>query len=196
MILVGLSLLTRNWGILVRSGHGWEEEEKKVQVCHRPPGNPSNVHIQTINQSALDTHLAHGDNVVLDQEVCNGVDDDCDGIIDNHLDLGTCTVGTGVCAQTGSRNCTAGTIACGVGVNTACEECQTQCVSSASCVAVCEARKTACLADCEQLPAGIERINCQAMSCFAPYSAHCLPSAALTDPTARALGVCVESAFR
>ncbi len=33
----------------------------KVQVCHIPPGNPSNFHTITINENALQAHLAHGD---------------------------------------------------------------------------------------------------------------------------------------
>ncbi len=34
---------------------------QKVQVCHIPPGNPSNFHTITISQSALQAHLGHGD---------------------------------------------------------------------------------------------------------------------------------------
>lgn len=33
----------------------------KVQVCHIPPGNPSNFHTITISENALQAHLAHGD---------------------------------------------------------------------------------------------------------------------------------------
>jgi hypothetical protein len=33
----------------------------KVDVCHRPPGNPENFHTITINENALDAHLAHSD---------------------------------------------------------------------------------------------------------------------------------------
>jgi hypothetical protein len=32
-----------------------------VKVCHVPPGNPSNFHTITINENALQAHLAHGD---------------------------------------------------------------------------------------------------------------------------------------
>jgi hypothetical protein len=61
-------------------------------------------------------------------EVCNGVDDDCDGVIDNNLgDLGQCTVGTGVCAKTGARACAGGVIVCPVEVSPECEACQAQC---------------------------------------------------------------------
>ncbi len=33
----------------------------KVQVCHVPPGNPGNFHTITIDDNALQAHLAHGD---------------------------------------------------------------------------------------------------------------------------------------
>jgi len=48
-------------------------------------------------------------------ELCNGLDDDCDGQIDNGFDLGaTCTVGTGACeSDEGVRVCLSnGTAAC------------------------------------------------------------------------------------
>jgi Dictyostelium (slime mold) repeat/EGF-like domain len=34
---------------------------QKVNVCHLPPGNPSNFHTITISENALPAHLAHGD---------------------------------------------------------------------------------------------------------------------------------------
>lgn len=33
----------------------------KVDICHRPPGNPDNVHVISISLEALPAHLAHGD---------------------------------------------------------------------------------------------------------------------------------------
>lgn len=33
----------------------------KVQICHVPPGNPSNAHTIVVGQPAVDDHLAHGD---------------------------------------------------------------------------------------------------------------------------------------
>ena len=33
----------------------------KVVICHFPPGNPSNVQIIEVAESALDAHFAHGD---------------------------------------------------------------------------------------------------------------------------------------
>lgn len=37
------------------------DAEKKIIVCHYPPENPSNKHSLEISESALETHLAHGD---------------------------------------------------------------------------------------------------------------------------------------
>ena len=33
----------------------------KVKICHVPPGNPSNFHTITIDDNAVQAHLAHGD---------------------------------------------------------------------------------------------------------------------------------------
>ena len=35
--------------------------EKKITICHYPPDNPENRHTIVINESALETHLAHRD---------------------------------------------------------------------------------------------------------------------------------------
>lgn len=34
----------------------------KVYICHVPPGNPDNAHTIAISDSAVDAHVAHGDN--------------------------------------------------------------------------------------------------------------------------------------
>ena len=53
----------------------------KVQVCHIPPGNPDNRHVICVAESAVPAHLGHGDNL-FGSEVCDGVDNNCDGIVD------------------------------------------------------------------------------------------------------------------
>lgn len=46
-------------------------------------------------------------------ELCNAVDDDCDGTVDDDpTDLGTCTAGVGECAVVGDEVCGGGVIAC------------------------------------------------------------------------------------
>ena len=35
----------------------------KTTICHVPPGNPDNAKTITVGESAIDAHLAHGDNV-------------------------------------------------------------------------------------------------------------------------------------
>ena len=36
-------------------------QQGKVDICHVPPGNPDNVQLISVNQNAVDTHMAHGD---------------------------------------------------------------------------------------------------------------------------------------
>ena len=38
-------------------------EEEKITICHKPPGNPTNVQTIEVAKSALSAHLAHGDHV-------------------------------------------------------------------------------------------------------------------------------------
>jgi len=50
------------WAFLV----GGEDDDqfsgnKKVTICHIPPGNPENAHTNSIGAPALRAHLAHGD---------------------------------------------------------------------------------------------------------------------------------------
>src|SRR5262245_28257245 len=60
--------------------------EPKVQVCHRPPGNPANYQTITIGANALASHLAHGD-------LPGACDSQCEALCD---DGNACTADTGV----------------------------------------------------------------------------------------------------
>lgn len=40
---------------------GEEGKAHKVFVCHKPPGNPSNMHTLHVGEPAVKAHLAHGD---------------------------------------------------------------------------------------------------------------------------------------
>ncbi len=66
--------------------------EKKVKVCHIPPGNPSNFHTIEIGNSALKAHLAHGDRM----GQCNT---NCDFLCN---DNNACTIDhNGLCEEKG-----------------------------------------------------------------------------------------------
>jgi hypothetical protein len=81
----------------------------KVAVCHKPGAKQK---VLSIAAGAVAEHLGHGDRLV-SAETCNGVDDDCDGAIDEGLaDLGSCTAGVGECAVEGALVCTQGASQC------------------------------------------------------------------------------------
>ena len=46
------------------------EEDKKVTICHVPPGNPDNAHEITVGESAAKEHLTQheGDRIVDDDD--------------------------------------------------------------------------------------------------------------------------------
>ncbi len=39
------------------------QQQDKIGVCHRPPGNPSNVKLITVDADGLADHLSHGDHL-------------------------------------------------------------------------------------------------------------------------------------
>ena len=60
-VFYSLSVVHVGDGVSVAVPAAEAKKEKKVDVCHIPPGNPSNAHTINIDQSAVDAHLAHGD---------------------------------------------------------------------------------------------------------------------------------------
>src|SRR5438067_286771 len=68
--------------------------EAKVQVCHRPPGNPNNYQTITIGAAALPAHLAHGDLVGACLDLCAALCNDGDLCT---TDSGTPNTATGRC---------------------------------------------------------------------------------------------------
>jgi hypothetical protein len=104
----------------------------KVPICHKPPGDPTNHQLISISENAYATHVAHGDTPV-GPEVCDGVDNDCNGIIDDQVaadadchdgiacTLDACTAGAcshppdnGVCAAGEACEPTSGCVEAGL----------------------------------------------------------------------------------
>jgi len=124
------------------------KKEHKITICHFPPGNPDNVRTISIDESALEAHLAHGDTlgdcsgytdgdtrqcgstdvgacsfgvetykngrwgkcegaIYPDIEVCDRKDNDCDGAVDNGIEARSCGSNEGVCVE-GSQECIEG----------------------------------------------------------------------------------------
>jgi hypothetical protein len=55
-LLVVLSLTSVN-------GYAAGKSAGKVDICHIPPGNPSNAHTINVSKNAVPAHLAHGDSL-------------------------------------------------------------------------------------------------------------------------------------
>jgi hypothetical protein len=116
----------------------------------------------------------------VEPEVCDNVDNDCDGVVDNHLDtLGTCTVGKGECAMTAPVQCIQGVQVCTAVAGTPEEPVEGYCADGKDndCNGLVDRADPACLAECEALAA--EYTACQARcldyvqpcysTCASPY---------------------------
>jgi hypothetical protein len=81
---------------------------ERVDICHISPSNPDNRRVITASGQSVAKHIyEHGDALYADPEVCDGGDNDCDGLVDNGFYVGdTCAVGLGVCERTGFKVCT------------------------------------------------------------------------------------------
>ncbi len=53
-------LVTATLALGIGDAHA-AKNDKKVAVCHAPPGNPANVHTITVGEAAVSAHLGHGD---------------------------------------------------------------------------------------------------------------------------------------
>ena len=58
-----LALLVAAALFVAVSGSPVQAGEEKVNICHRPPGNPENVQNIWVGVSAVPTHLEHEDYV-------------------------------------------------------------------------------------------------------------------------------------
>jgi 5'-nucleotidase len=61
-LMASILLTVGSSGIYAKnSAKGSAKNSAKVNICHRPPGNPSNSHTIRVSTKALQAHLAHGD---------------------------------------------------------------------------------------------------------------------------------------
>jgi hypothetical protein len=56
----------------------------KVSICHKP--DTIKQQILSVSQTAVASHLAHGDYVVT-AETCDGLDNNCNGVADEECDV-------------------------------------------------------------------------------------------------------------
>jgi len=78
---------------------------QRVAVCHKPGPKQKILNVEAVDAGM---HLGHGDRLV-SSELCNGVDDDCDGVADDDIAAVPTTCGVGECGASGLLTCTAGT---------------------------------------------------------------------------------------
>ncbi|MCA9547719.1 MAG: putative metal-binding motif-containing protein, partial [Myxococcales bacterium] len=88
--------------LLGAAGPAWGKAD--TQICHKP-GTPAQQ-ILAVNHSAVPGHLGHGDHLV-GPEICDGVDNDCDGVVDD-LPPDPTACGVGACQAAGELRCEGG----------------------------------------------------------------------------------------
>lgn len=60
LLLLGVLLIAFTFTSNARKNN---QADKKIIVCHIPPGNPDNTHAIEISINALQAHLDHGDSI-------------------------------------------------------------------------------------------------------------------------------------
>ena len=78
VLIGGKTFTTEGTTITILEKKKDKDNEKKVKVCHIPPGNHSNAHDIKIDESAVAAHLAHGDLLGKCKDVLDDEDEDND----------------------------------------------------------------------------------------------------------------------
>lgn len=74
VLILGLTLV--GFGICISMPQTAAAGNTRVDICHIPPDNPDNFHTITVNEKAVDDHLAHGDLTGSCFENCEALCDD------------------------------------------------------------------------------------------------------------------------
>jgi hypothetical protein len=133
--------MTLNWTsrwtlsvfLVVAAGVAWAGPEPKVEICHIPPGNPSNFHTIMVNANALAAHLAHGDFAGPCENNCALFSTLCDD--GNACTADACNPVTGNCQTPILKDCSDGDPCT---LDDACDPASGDCINTHSAGAACD----------------------------------------------------------